>query len=64
VSIFIDEDTKVLIQGITGKEGSYWINHMKEMGTCVAAGITPGKAMMGFFPYWIKRVYKPGRIGL
>jgi len=26
--------------------------------------ISPGKAMMGFFPYWIERVYKPGRIGV
>ncbi|MFW6209153.1 MAG: succinate--CoA ligase subunit alpha, partial [Spirochaetota bacterium] len=26
--------------------------------------ISPGKAMMGFFPYWIKRVYNPGRIGI
>ena len=26
--------------------------------------ISPGKAMMGFFPYWIERVYKPGNIGV
>ena len=26
--------------------------------------ISPGKAMMGFFPYWIERVYAPGRIGV
>ena len=26
--------------------------------------ISPGKAMMGFFPYWIERVYKEGRIGV
>ncbi len=153
MSIFIERSTKVLIQGITGKEGSYWTKHMKEMGTQIVAGVTPGKAgqqvesipvfntvrqavntydvdasmlfvpprftkdavlealdsgvkkivtvadgiplhdaiqirqeakkagayvvggntsgvispgkaMMGFFPYWIKRVYKPGRIGI
>ena len=153
MSIFIDEKTRVLIQGITGSEGSYWTGHMKEMGTSITAGVTPGKegrevsgipvyhsvrravdaagadasmlfvpprftkdavleaiesgikkivtvadgiplhdsllirqaaidsgalviggntsgvispgkAMMGFFPYWIERVYKPGRIGV
>ena len=153
MSIYIQKDTKVLIQGITGSEGSYWTKHMIEMGTNVVAGVTPGKAgqevegikvyntvedavaatgadasmlfvppkftmdavlealdagikkivtvadgiplhetviirkiakekgamvvggntsgvispgeaMMGFFPYWIERVYKPGRIGV
>ena len=153
MSILIDKDTKVLIQGITGKEGSYWTKHMKDMGTHIIVGVTPGKegqavedipvyntvrkavsrhevdaamlfvpprftkdavmealdsgikkivavadgiplydtiqirqaakeasayviggntsgvispgkAMMGFFPYWIERVYKPGRIGV
>jgi len=153
MSIFIDEQTRVLIQGITGKEGAYWTKHMQEMGTTIVAGVTPGKegqqvegipvyhsveraarnhqldaamlfvpprftkdavlealeggikkivtvadgiplhdavqirkaaleagalvvggntsgvispgkAMMGFFPYWIKRVYTPGRIGV
>ncbi|MBN2655776.1 MAG: succinate--CoA ligase subunit alpha [Spirochaetales bacterium] len=153
MSIFIDETTKVLIQGITGKEGSFWTNHMIGCGTNVVAGVTPGKegqqvegrdvyhsvrravdkveveasmlfvpprftkdavfealdggikkivtvadgiplhdavqirkaamsegamviggntsgvispgrAMMGFFPYWIERVYKQGRIGV
>ncbi len=153
MSIFIDETTRVLIQGITGKEGSFWTRHMKEMGTSIVCGVTPGKegqkvegvpvfhsvrravseytpdaamlfvpprftldavrealesgikkivtvadgiplqdtmeirssslgagamvvggntsgvispgkAMMGFFPYWIERVYKPGRIGV
>ncbi len=153
MSIFIQKDTKVLIQGITGAEGSFWTKHMLDMGTQVVAGVTPGKAgqkvegipvynsvrdaiakhaidaamlfvppkftkdavfealdggikkivtvadgiplhetleirqksleagamvvggntsgvispgqaMMGFFPYWIERVYKPGNIGV
>ncbi|MDA3940832.1 MAG: succinate--CoA ligase subunit alpha [Spirochaetia bacterium] len=153
MSIFIDEKTRVLVQGITGKEGKYWTEHMIGCGTTVVAGVTPGKegqqiegrtvyhsvrralskveveasmlfvppmftkdavfealdsgikkivtvadgiplhdaiqirraalsvgalviggntsgvispgkAMMGFFPYWIERVYKPGRIGV
>lgn len=43
MSIFIDETTRVLVQGITGKEGSFWTQHMKEYGTQVVAGVTPGK---------------------
>lgn len=153
MSIILDSSTRVLIQGITGKEGSYWAKHMKDYGTNVVVGVTPGKegqevdgvpvyhtvrravekhqadasllfvpprfakgaifealdagikiivvtaegiplhemvqirkaalsmgamviggnttgiistgkAMMGFFPYWLERVYKPGRIGV
>ena len=43
MSIFIDENTRVVVQGITGKEGSFWTNHMIEMGASVVAGVTPGK---------------------
>jgi len=43
MSIIIDASTKVIIQGITGKEGSYWAEHMKNYGTNIVAGITPGK---------------------
>ncbi|MCX7024163.1 MAG: CoA-binding protein [Spirochaetes bacterium] len=153
MSIFIDRDTRVVVQGITGGEGSFWTKHMIGLGTYVVAGVTPGKegrsvegvpvfhtvrravaghaadaamifvpprfvhdavmealdagirkivtvadgiplhealriraaareagarvvggntsgvispglAMMGMFPYWIDRVYKPGRIGV
>jgi len=153
MSIFIDGTTRVLVQGITGKEGLFWTKHMMDMGTRVVCGVTPGKegqqagevpvyhsvrraaarhpvdaamlfvpprhtldavlealesgikkivtvadgiplhesmeiraasreagatviggntsgvispgrAMMGFFPYWIERVYRPGRIGV
>jgi len=153
MSVFIDRGTRVLVQGITGGEGSFWTRHMIELGTTVVAGVTPGKegqevegapvfhtvrravaqrpadaamifvpprfvkdavyealdagirkivtvadgiplhealqiraaalscgarviggntsgaispgrAMMGMFPYWIERVYKPGRIGV
>lgn len=153
MSIIIDSSTRILIQGITGKEGSFWAKHMKDYGTNVVVGVTPGKegqevdgvpvyhtvrravenkqvdasllfvpprfakgaifealdsgiktivvtaegiplhemvqirraalaegamviggnttgiistgkAMMGFFPYWLERVYKPGRIGV
>ncbi len=43
MSIFIDQNTKVCVQGITGKEGSFWTKHMIELGTQVLCGVTPGK---------------------
>lgn len=153
MSIILNSATRVIVQGITGKEGSFWTKHMIDYGTKVVAGVTPGKegiyvegvpvydsvrraareneldasllfvpprfakdalyealdagikkvvilcegiplhdalemrkaavsenamvlgantsgiismgeAMMGFFPYWLERVYKPGRIGI
>ncbi|MCF7924955.1 MAG: succinate--CoA ligase subunit alpha [Candidatus Izimaplasma sp.] len=43
MSIFIDQTTTVCVQGITGKEGSFWTKHMIELGTQVVCGVTPGK---------------------
>jgi succinyl-CoA synthetase alpha subunit len=43
MSIFVDEDTNVLVQGITGREASEKVPEMIEYGTDVAAGVTPGK---------------------
>ena len=43
MSILIDQNTRVLVQGITGKEGAFWTQHMVDMGTRVVAGVTPGK---------------------
>lgn len=43
MSIFIDRTTTVCVQGITGKEGSYWTKHMIDLGTNVVCGVTPGK---------------------
>jgi len=39
---FAEEDTKVLVQGITGREGSARAAFMKGYGTNVVAGVTPG----------------------
>jgi len=43
MSIFADEDTKLLIQGITGRAASEKTAHMIDYGTDVVAGFTPGK---------------------
>jgi succinyl-CoA synthetase alpha subunit len=43
VSIFVDQDTRVLVQGITGREGQFHARHCIEYGTRVVAGVTPGK---------------------
>lgn len=43
MSILINKDTRVLVQGITGKEGSFHAFQMAEYGTKVVAGVTPGK---------------------
>jgi succinyl-CoA synthetase alpha subunit len=43
MSIFVDKDTKVLVQGITGREASEKVPEMMEYGTSVVAGVTPGK---------------------
>ena len=43
MSIFIDKNTKLVIQGITGRDGSFHAKQMMEYGTQVVAGVTPGK---------------------
>jgi succinyl-CoA synthetase alpha subunit len=43
MSIFIDENTRLLVQGITGRDGSFHTRQMAEHGTRVVAGVTPGK---------------------
>ncbi|MCP2619663.1 succinate--CoA ligase subunit alpha [Candidatus Aminicenantes bacterium AC-334-K16] len=43
MSILIDENTRVVVQGITGGEGTFHTQKMQEYGTKVVAGVTPGK---------------------
>ncbi len=44
MSILIDNNTRLLVQGITGRDGAFHTKMMKEYGTRVVAGVTPGKA--------------------
>jgi len=46
VSILVGRDSRVLVQGITGRDGSFHARGMKEYGTKVVAGVTPGKGGM------------------
>jgi succinyl-CoA synthetase alpha subunit len=48
VSIFIDKSTKLVVQGITGRDGSFHAKQMIEYGTQVVAGVTPGKGGQTF----------------
>ncbi|RJR40597.1 MAG: succinate--CoA ligase subunit alpha [Desulfobacteraceae bacterium] len=43
MSILVDEKTRVVVQGITGREGTFHTRQMLDYGTVVAAGMTPGK---------------------
>ncbi len=49
MSILIDEKTRVVVQGITGSEGSFHTEQMLAYGTKVVAGVTPGKGGMKVF---------------
>lgn len=44
MSIYINKDTRVLVQGITGKQGSFHTNQMLAYGTKIVGGISPGKS--------------------
>jgi len=46
VSILVDRSTRLLIQGITGREGAFHTREMLDYGTKVVAGVTPGKGGM------------------
>ena len=48
MSVFIDKQTRLVVQGITGRDGSFHARQMMEYGTQVVAGVTPGKGGQKF----------------
>ena len=50
MSVLVDKNTRVLVQGITGSEGTFHASQMLEYGTNVVAGVTPGKGGTGYQP--------------
>jgi len=48
MAIFTDSQTKLVVQGITGRDGSFHTKQMMEYGTAVVAGVTPGKGGQTF----------------
>lgn len=48
MSIFVDRSTRLLVQGITGRDGSFHAKQMLEYGTQLVAGVTPGKGGQTF----------------
>ncbi|HET7038868.1 MAG TPA: succinate--CoA ligase subunit alpha [Gemmatimonadales bacterium] len=48
MSVFIDRSTRLVVQGITGRDGSFHTRQMVEYGTKVVAGVTPGKGGQQF----------------
>ncbi|MDQ3954947.1 MAG: succinate--CoA ligase subunit alpha, partial [Actinomycetota bacterium] len=43
MAILVDTDTKLVVQGLTGREGSFHAGRNREYGTNLVAGVTPGK---------------------
>jgi len=48
MSIFVDSDSRIVVQGITGSEGTFHTSQCREYGTNVVAGVTPGKGGLLF----------------
>ncbi|HXY70448.1 MAG TPA: CoA-binding protein, partial [Gemmatimonadales bacterium] len=48
MSIFVDKSTRLVVQGITGRDGSFHTRQMIAYGTPVVAGVTPGKGGQKF----------------
>jgi succinyl-CoA synthetase alpha subunit len=51
VSILVDRDTRLIVQGITGREGHFHTEQMLDYGTQIVAGVTPGKG-----GEWVRQV--------
>ena len=43
LTLLLDENKRVLVQGITGRESRFWVEQMKKYGTDIKAGVSPGR---------------------
>ncbi|MEO7119421.1 MAG: succinate--CoA ligase subunit alpha, partial [Candidatus Limnocylindrales bacterium] len=43
MSILVDRETRLIVQGITGREGMFHAEQMRDFGTNIVGGVTPGK---------------------
>ena len=66
MAILINKDTKVIVQGITGKAARFHTEQMRKFGTNIVAGVSPGKAgqlvqgpMLPSFSYRLRRLLTP-----
>ena len=60
--ILLDKDTKCLVQGITGKQGSFHTEQMLDYNTNIVAGVTPGKGGRDFKGPHKKRTRLPAPV--
>ena len=49
MSILVNKNTKLIVQGITGRDGSFHTKAMQEYGTKIVGGVTPGKGGQDFY---------------
>ena len=48
MSILVDKNTRLIVQGITGRQGSFHARRIKQDGTNIVAGVVPGKGGQDF----------------
>src|SRR5207249_3850325 len=61
MTLLVSKQTRAIVQGITGNQGSFHARLMREYGTQIVAGVTPGKAKLGIMP---GDVFSPGGVGV